>query len=262
MPYPIAHPAAVIALHPLLGAHGVASALVIGSIVPDLWPLIPGLERPQSHSLGAILWFCLPLGVVLYLAYHLIIKRPLFDLLPDWAAARLGGLMEPGRSLPRQGWAAISLSLALGALTHVAWDALTHADGAVVEAFPIFKTMLLDGGRYRLALYQVLQHGSTLLGALFVLWWCWRWMQRAPRRQVARTGRVTPRQRAWLLIALPGAAIGGALLSFLERAEPITSIEVLRMLVRAAATGGVAAFVLALLAYGIVWSLHRAGTKA
>lgn len=101
MPYPFAHPAAVLPLVRPMGRLGVPSALVIGSMVPDAWYLVPGLVRADSHSLEGLFWFCLPVGFVLYLL---------------WNGAR-----------PRAPLSAIASSILIGALTHLGWDALTHS---------------------------------------------------------------------------------------------------------------------------------------
>jgi hypothetical protein len=101
MPYPFAHPAAVLPLIRPMGRFGVTSALVIGSMVPDAWYLVPGLERADSHSAAGLLWFCLPLGFLLYLVWN-----------------------GPRPSAP---FYAVATSLLVGALTHLGWDAVAHA---------------------------------------------------------------------------------------------------------------------------------------
>jgi hypothetical protein len=101
VPYPFAHPAAVLPLVRPMGRLGVTSALVIGSMVPDAWYLVPGLVRADSHSFEGLFWFCLPVGFVLYLL---------------WTGSR-----------PRASAAAVAVSLLAGAATHLAWDGLTHS---------------------------------------------------------------------------------------------------------------------------------------
>ncbi|MGQ0546349.1 MAG: DUF4184 family protein [Betaproteobacteria bacterium] len=101
MPYPFAHPAAVLPLIRPMGRFGVPAALVIGSMVPDAWYLVPGLVRSDSHSFAGLFWFCLPLGFAFYLL---------------WNGAR-----------PRAPFPAVACSLLVGALTHFAWDAVAHS---------------------------------------------------------------------------------------------------------------------------------------
>ena len=104
MPYPIAHPAAVIPLVRPMGRFAVPSALVIGSVSPDLWYFVPALERADSHSPAGLFWFCLPVGFAVYFAFHLLLKEPLLALAPRFAA-----FYRPG--LPRAPLYAVALSL-------------------------------------------------------------------------------------------------------------------------------------------------------
>jgi len=132
MPYPFAHPAAVLPLIRPMGRFGVPSALVIGSMVPDAWYLVPGLERADSHSAAGLLSFCLPVGLLVYIAFQLF----------------------RGRSPSAAPWHAVVVSLLVGALTHLGWDGVAHS--------------------YSWNGIHVLQHGSSVLGAAFVVWWCYR----------------------------------------------------------------------------------------
>jgi Domain of unknown function (DUF4184) len=62
VPYPFAHPAAVLLLARPMGRFAVPSALVIGSVIPDLWYFLPFVGREASHSPAGLFWFCLPAG--------------------------------------------------------------------------------------------------------------------------------------------------------------------------------------------------------
>jgi hypothetical protein len=132
VPYPFAHPAAVLPLIRPMGRFGVASALVIGSMVPDAWYLVPGLERADSHSASGLLWFCLPVGLLAYVVFRYFRNE----------------------SISAAPWHAVFISLLVGALTHLGWDSLAHS--------------------YSWNGIHVLQHGSTVLGTGFVVWWCYR----------------------------------------------------------------------------------------
>lgn len=253
MPYPSAHPALVIPLRRALGRYGVPSALVIGSIVPDLWPFVPGIDRAHSHSLPGLFWFSLPLGLALYLLFHLLLKHALVDLLPRSAAARLGCCLEEDRLLPRAGWFAVLVSLALGVASHLAWDAFTHADGWAVESFPAFRGTFYAYAGQPLSVYRLLQHASTLFGTAYVVAWSWRWFAKAPPGQHQAAARLSARARRRVALALPGAALVGALLSVAQIAEPISSFDVLRRLVRAALFDAALGFFAALFLYALWW---------
>ena len=76
MPYPFAHPAAVLPL----ARFGVPSALVIGALSPDLWYLLPLIDRAQTHALSGVLAFCLAAGLVLCVLFVFVVKVPLIAL--------------------------------------------------------------------------------------------------------------------------------------------------------------------------------------
>src|SRR5690606_38131842 len=126
---------------------------------PDLWYIVPGLERAATHSLLGFFAFCLPAALLAYGAYHLLFKRPLIELLPRGVGSRFVRFASQG--LPRTSWLAVIVTLALGVATHLLRDAATHA---------------FEYGGVRVA-----QHASTALGTAVLLGWSARWLQRAPR---------------------------------------------------------------------------------
>lgn len=239
MPYAFAHPALAVPLHRALGRRAVPSALVIGSIAPDLWLLVPFVERGQSHGAAAILWFNLPLGLVLYAAFHLLFKEPLLALAPPAIAARLAVWTCP--SLPRVPWTAVTASLVAGAGAHLAWDALTHAH---------FGSVMFAVAGHPILLQQLLQHGSTLAGAAFLVWWTRRKL--APRS----AGQSRVASAAWR------ASIAGALVAITAAVFTWTAMEALparldldtiRAVLRAAAATAASALGLGLVAYCVLW---------
>ena len=176
MPFTLAHPAAVVPLARLLGKKAVFSALVIGSMTPDFAYLAPGLTRGPSHSLPGLFWFCLPVGLALYLLFHLLLKRPLAALLPRTLREAVAPLLARTPGLPPSRWIAVVLCLLLGALTHQAWDLFTHP-GPIVRAFPLLAVNLMTVGSYRVYVYKVLQHCSTLLGLALLARWTRAWVR-------------------------------------------------------------------------------------
>jgi hypothetical protein len=229
MPYPIAHPAAVIPLMRPMGRFGVPSALVIGSMAPDLWYFVPLLARDDSHSAAGLFWFCLPAGFVLYFAFHLVFKEPLAALAPRFTA-----FYRPG--LPRAPLYAVALSLFVGILTHFAWDALTHAEGR------------------RLA-----QHASTLLGTAYVLWWVWRRLREVPTNRAMNASS----KRIWVFAALGVAAAGWAWHQAAAAHLVFAyDVEALRLAFRVAGIGALEGLALALVVYCSITTLLGKGGGA
>lgn len=179
MPFTLAHPAAVVPLARLLGRRVVVSALVIGSLTPDFAYVVPRLTRGQSHNLPGLFWFCLPVGLALYLLFHLALKRPLAAALPRRLREAVTPILARTPDLPPASWSKVVLCLLLGALTHLIWDLFTHP-GPIVGTIPVLTVNLVTVGWYRLYVYKVLQHCSTLLGLALLARWTRVWLDAAP----------------------------------------------------------------------------------
>jgi Domain of unknown function (DUF4184) len=214
-----------------LGRFAAPSALVIGSVVPDLWTFVPFVERATSHSVAGLFWFCLPAGLAGYVLFHLVLKQPLIALLSPRLAAFTNAGLPPAR------WSAVAVSVFAGAITHLAWDALTHANDDIG-----------DGG------HNWSQHASTVLGSAILAWWVWRKLRRAPRG--APDERLSPRARTLTIAALATAAACFAWLSVSGFPNP-DDITALRQLLRTAASAAVAGFGLGLFVYCAIWQLGK-----
>lgn len=250
MPYAFAHPAAAIPLHRLLGRLAVPSALVIGSVAPDLWLLVPFVARDQSHGMAAILWFNLPLGFLLYAAFHLVLKEPLLALMPASIAARLSVWTCP--LLPRVPWTAVAASLVAGAASHIAWDAATHSRFGALE-----QPVAVLAGHPILA-QQLVQHGSTLAGTVFLLWWIRRKLA-IPTASPSRFASV--RWRAKIIgsvLAIAGAVFVGTTIQALP---PQPDVDTMRAVLRAAAATAASATGLCLVVYCILWRVFKIGRE-
>ena len=90
MPFTVSHVAAVLPGHRLLARAQVFSAAVIGSMVTDFGLLLPEkLARWQTHSIPALLHFCLPVGLAAYVLMLLLIKPAVLQIVPDGPYLRL-----------------------------------------------------------------------------------------------------------------------------------------------------------------------------
>src|SRR5262245_16929384 len=174
MPFTLAHPAAAVPLRGYLGRFGVLSALVIGSMAPDSSYFLPwSVARSESHSFFGLFWYCLPIGLLCYVLFHVVLKGPLLALLPTAILRRLGDHALTFRALPLVSWSAVVVSLLCGAATHLLWDGFTHENGPGVIAFPILESHLFYVGYYDVNVYRLLQHGSTLVGFTLLTFWLW-----------------------------------------------------------------------------------------
>ena len=196
MPFTVSHVVAVLPFTgPRLRRWFDPAALVIGAMIPDLalfWP--DALKYSWSHDLPfGPLTYDLALGLVVYLAWSLVLRRPLGDLAP----AALRGRLPEARPFRMTPWGPVALSIVLGAYTHVLWDTFTHENRLGSQWLPV-----LDATVGPLAVYKWLQYGSGLFGLIVLGWWLARWWRRTPERPVPATAPETLRRLSW------GAVLG------------------------------------------------------
>lgn len=176
MPFTFAHPAAVLPLRRFCQGRLVWSAMMIGTLAPDLEYFIrltPNARLTGSMRTG-LLWD-LAGGLLLFVLFHSLVKRPATLLLPArhrralWPVAVETVRRTIGRDL------AIGASLLIGAGTHRLWDGFTHRDGWAVAHIASLQVHVVDVGSYQVTVFKLLQHGSTLVGfgvlAVVYLFW-------------------------------------------------------------------------------------------
>lgn len=120
MPVTLAHPVAVLPLRWL----GVPlTPFVVGSMVPDV-PLFA--RSPDgyafTHSVLGLLTWAPAVGLLVVALWYGVVRDALVGLSPPYVRARL----DPHVRLSVRAWCLVPLGGAVGALTHVAWDELTH----------------------------------------------------------------------------------------------------------------------------------------
>lgn len=238
MPFTLSHPAAVL---PLARRPLVSSALVAGSVAPDVFwfvPRLPGVGLTKTHELTSVLWLDPLLALVILALFQVVLKRPLLALTPKPLAERLPRHF----SWKRPGW--IAVSLVLGAATHVGWDAFTHEN----DGFAFLRTPLVTG----VDVGRLIQLVSTLAGAAILLWWLRKWYRAAPIRPAPPAIR---RRNAVAALLAAGTA-GGVLMSvlpFLAHHDPMTHAGVVGNATYLLVTGACSGFLAVLGCYALAW---------
>jgi Domain of unknown function (DUF4184) len=183
VPFTGSHPAAVL---PLLRTPLPASALVIGSIAPDVPYFVLGRPAWTTHTALAVVSTDLLIGAAVWLVWHALLAGPALAAAPAGLRARLVGRVRVGVGV-RLGSVRLvvltALALVVGAATHVLWDEFTHAEGWGPEHLGALR--LRVGG---LAGFGWAQYASGVLGALAIGWWLRRWWVRTPVQPVAPSG--------------------------------------------------------------------------
>jgi hypothetical protein len=169
VPFTISHAAAVI---PLQKTRLPLAALMIGSMTPDFAYFLPGEPlRELTHSVVGLFWFCWPVGLVAWLLFVRVLEQPTLALLPESWQARFAA---SDRELSLRALALASAAVVLGAATHIDWDAFTHRGTAIVDALPALHSVAFYYHGWRVRWFTVLQHLSTVVGVLILLYWAWR----------------------------------------------------------------------------------------
>ncbi|MEV4053404.1 DUF4184 family protein [Amycolatopsis sp. NPDC049688] len=238
MPFTLCHPAAVL---PLARRPLVPSALVAGSVAPDVFwfvPRLPGVGLTRTHEFASVLWLDPLIALVLLAVFHVLLKRPMLALAPRPLAERL----PRGFSWKNPGW--IAVSLVLGAATHVGWDAFTHKDSGL----PFLSTPLVTG----VDVGRLIQLISTIAGAAVLGWWLVRWYRRAPAEPAPPRTR-HPRSATAFLAAGAVAGVLAETLPFFAQHDAMTPAGVFGNATYLAVTGACSGFFVALGFYALAW---------
>jgi hypothetical protein len=208
MPFTVSHAAAVVPLvkrGPLVG-----SALVAGSMAPDVpffvESLLPGTYRfgGVAHRPWAVPTVDVAISAGLVGLWHGLLREPLVSLLPPRYADRAEALTALGKPALRPGDAAwFAASAAIGAATHVGWDAFTHHGRAGVRLVPGLERRVAG-----VPVHDVLQYGTSLVGLAILGAYGRRELARsAPTARRREPGR---RERRAGLAAIGAATAAGA----------------------------------------------------
>ncbi|MEV6160562.1 DUF4184 family protein [Streptomyces sp. NPDC052052] len=211
MPFTLSHAAAVL---PAMRRNGTArgplfaSALVASSFAPDLTyyadTAIPGaMEFGQvTHSL----WGVVTVDVLITAAavgLWVLLREPLVALLPKTWQGRVHACVRGRRSVQRVrdgGW--FALSAAVGAATHVVWDAFTHHDRWGVRLVPV-----LGGSVAHVPVFQWVQYGSSAVALAVLARFAVSGLRRAGVRPVPPSVPVLGRRARWSAVAVLGLCV-------------------------------------------------------
>ncbi|MGH7803952.1 MAG: DUF4184 family protein, partial [Candidatus Binatia bacterium] len=127
MGFTLAHPGAVVPIWLLAGRLLPLPALAIGALSPDFEYLIRLAPHGDAgHDLAGIFLFCLPLSLLVLVAFEAVVREPMAELLALPPRFAISPARTPGW------WASAAIAIIIGAASHAGWDALTYGDGWIV----------------------------------------------------------------------------------------------------------------------------------
>jgi hypothetical protein len=266
MPFTLSHTVAVIPLQKVLGKTAALSPLIIGSMTPDVAYLTPYLvhQRMDSHSLLGVYLFCIPMGLTLYYLYHLLMAPVIVSILPRSFQQHLSADLFIGR-LPNISSHVLLLSLIIGALTHVAWDFVTHQSG-LPQYIHWMNSPLASIDGYNIMPYRVLQHLSSLLGLGLLFFWIAKWHQR--KNSVVKQTTTHQSSNNWhasnslrmltfaILLAIP--ILAGVYNGYLNlpKTDVMYGMYSAQVFIRYAIVGGATAFLISCITLGLLYQLQ------
>jgi hypothetical protein len=169
MPFTFSHPAIVLPLTFLPRQWFSLTGLVIGSMTPDFeYFLRMRIKSNYSHTIDGLFWFDLPLGLLLTFVFHNVVRDSLFDNLPTILKSRLINFKKfDWNNYFKAHWLVTTISILIGAASHIFWDSFTHDHGYFVQTIPALTNAVDFFGR-QIPVLKILQHSSTFLGGLLI----------------------------------------------------------------------------------------------
>jgi hypothetical protein len=175
MPFPLAHPAAVLPLRRLCPRWFNFPGLVIGSLCPDMGYCFDQFHLSKfSHRFWAGgLGFCLPAGSLLLLLFYQL-RGPVVRALP----ARFRRMVAPQCWRPAGPLLVMVISLLVGAWSHIILDSLTHGDGWLVKHLALLRAVV-KAGPVQLRVCDGLYDLTTLIGVAWLALAYQHWLEEA-----------------------------------------------------------------------------------
>lgn len=169
MPFTAAHPAILVPLKKVPEKYISWTALIIGSMVPDMEYFI-WLSSGSflSHTRMGIFYFDLPMTFLLAFFWQ---QSAVFICRKRWPYLKAQYLHQRIEYFPdylKKHWFKFTVSALVGILSHLAWDSFSHAKGYMaVNVFPVLIEHISIMGIYTRLCY-VVWYVSTIVGLLAI----------------------------------------------------------------------------------------------
>lgn len=206
MPFTTAHIVAIIPFKKYTPNPLSISGLVIGSMVPDFEYFIRmTLFGHYGHTIGGIFFFDLPIGLILYLIFHAIVRESTIVHLPNYFYFRVGSAESfAWKPYFKKYFFRIIISIFIGIFTHFLWDGFTHDEEYFFAKYMTILLHKINVFGHLIPLHFVLQMLSTLIGMIILFWYIHK-LPEKPKNQIKTDKQII---NFWILVLLLAIIIG------------------------------------------------------
>lgn len=193
MPFTAAHPAIIL---PLLKKRFFSvSGLIMGSMVPDFeFFLRMEAHGPFGHSIFGMFWLNIPLALGFITLYHNVVRNVMIQNLPIYFEKRFHQFVDfHWNTYLKANFLKVVISVLVGNLSHLLWDAFTHFDGFFVAQIPFLNT-----DYWQLPLFLILQYAFSLIGAMAI----WVFIKKMPTIDLKVKNTNSTKVFYWTIVAL------------------------------------------------------------
>lgn len=131
------------------------------------------VSSTYSHTWSGLFWYDLPLALLALVVYTLLVKDKLITHLPAGINRRFSAYQNNRPRYDFLFFVIAVVSILIGAASHILWDSFTHPAGYFVKHHHILKQKVLIAN-HGVAFYNMLQHISSTVGALIVIYAIYR----------------------------------------------------------------------------------------
>ncbi len=206
MPFTGSHPAIIL---PLLKRRIFSvSGLIMGSMVPDFeFFILLEANVVHGHGLLPMFWLNIPTALICITIYHTIVRNQLIQNLPDYFRKKFRPFLHfDWLTYFKSNYGEVLISILVGNLSHLFWDAFTHSDGFITEHVTYLSQSFWD-----IPLYHILQYAFSFLGAIGIL----QFVDRMPNYKLRNYTPISDIVRYWCIVFVVTAAI------YLMRYDPV-----------------------------------------
>jgi hypothetical protein len=251
MPITICHPVAAV---PLRRLGLVLSALILGSMMPD-FEFFLRLSDGKSigHTIGGIFLFDIPVGLIVLIVFHRLIKFPVLSLLSHSVQSRLYRTASSFTFFPFKRFCLIIVSLLIGTVTHIFCDAFTHADGWFVEKIAFLSAPVFSLPQGTVRIYFLLQYVGSAIGALILVYWYLKWYYNENPITHIVLHKFHLSKQIWIVVIIGLFSVTAGLTYGAISSYKLESVIMMKKFITYSTIATMSSFIVALVTFGVLW---------